>query len=98
MDSYSELPLNKNVHEKKPRKRWKRRFALFFVFLFLTSLGFAGWFYGTPSGTSLRYTLADTLITTQHRYLAIYLIGQNELDRRVATYFKEFDAMAQVKD
>jgi exopolysaccharide biosynthesis protein len=98
MGSYPQLPLNRNLHEKKPRKRWKRIFALFFVLLFLTSLGFTGWFYGTSSGTSLRYTLADTLITTQHRYLAKYLIGQNELDLRVANYFKEFDAMAQVKD
>lgn len=52
----------------------------------------------TPSGSNLRFMLADTLITTQHRYLAKYLIGQAELDRRIDDYFKRFDQMANVLD
>jgi exopolysaccharide biosynthesis protein len=66
--------------------------------LFVLILGAAGWFYFTPSGSEWRYMFADTLISSQHRYLAKYLIGQSELDRRLAAYTKEFDAMAQVKD
>ncbi|WP_420888808.1 phosphodiester glycosidase family protein [Cohnella candidum] len=80
------------------RSRRKNNFLLFLYAALLVILGGTGWFYFTPSGSNLRYMLADTLITTQHRYLAKYLIGQDGLDSRVADYNKEFDAMAQVKD
>jgi exopolysaccharide biosynthesis protein len=84
--------------DRKTPKRWKRRLARLSALLVILMLGAGGWFYFTPSGSDLRYMLADTLITSQHRYMAKYLIGQSELDRRVAAYYKEFDAMAQVKD
>jgi exopolysaccharide biosynthesis protein len=42
--------------------------------------------------------LADTLITTQHRDWAKYLIGQTELNRRVNEYTARFDSMGTVKD
>jgi len=61
-------------------------------------LGAAAWFYETPAGTNLRYTLADTLITSQHRSYARYLIGQAELDQRIAAYNQKFDEMAEVPD
>lgn len=82
------------------RKRSVRRIVLFsgFIGIFLIALISAGWFYLTPSGSTWRYMLADTLITTQHRYLAKYLIGQAELDRRVNDYFARFDQMGEVKD
>ncbi|AZN43541.1 phosphodiester glycosidase family protein [Paenibacillus albus] len=70
---------------------------LFMLLIVLILLG-GGWFYLTPSGSNLRYMMADTLITSQHRYLAKYLIGQEELDKRVADYNKKFDQMGDVKD
>ncbi|UUZ95573.1 phosphodiester glycosidase family protein [Paenibacillus sp. P25] len=42
--------------------------------------------------------LADTLITTQHRDYAKYLIGEDELNRRVDAYLKQFDEMGMVED
>ncbi|MFD0694667.1 phosphodiester glycosidase family protein [Paenibacillus sp. GCM10027628] len=84
----------------KPRlKPRRRRLFRTFAFLFLLFISvFLGWFYFTASGTSWRYMLADTIITTQHRDLAKYLIGQDELNHRVDDYFKKFDAMGLVKD
>lgn len=61
-------------------------------------LGAGGWFYLTPSGSDIRYMMADTLISSQHRYLAKYLIGQEELNDRVAEYMKRFDEMGEIKD
>ncbi|WP_425456498.1 phosphodiester glycosidase family protein [Cohnella pontilimi] len=92
---------NRQTYRKKAHKspkRRKKRFARWFAVLLIVVLGAGGWFYFTPSGSDLRYMMADTLITSQHRNWAKYLIGQAELDRRVANYFKEFDAMAKVKD
>lgn len=42
--------------------------------------------------------MADTLITTQHRHWAKYLIGSEELDRRVNRYWAQFDIYSGVKD
>jgi exopolysaccharide biosynthesis protein len=88
---------------KKPSKKKRRgiwglvllyivSFALFFVFLFLI------WFYLTPWGKDLRYMMADTLITTQHRDWAKYLIGSEALEERVNEYWKKFDEMGDEKD
>nr|WP_310225132.1 phosphodiester glycosidase family protein [Paenibacillus qinlingensis] len=57
-----------------------------------------GWFFLTSSGSSLRFMMADTIITTQHRDWAKYLIGSAELQKRVATYSKSFDEMGTEKD
>jgi len=57
-----------------------------------------GWFYLTTSGTSVRFMMADTLITTQHRDWAKYLIGSDELQKRVEAYWKEFEDMGVEKD
>lgn len=87
----------------RPRKRRKKRsflraigrFLLVCLFLGLLSLVILFW---TPWGSSLRYLAADTLITTQHRHWAKYVIGQEELDRRVAAYSREFEQMGEEKD
>lgn len=70
---------------------------LFGVMVIALMLG-AGWLFLTPSGNQYRFLAADTLITTQHRYLAKYIIGQAELDRRVAEYNKRFASMGEEKD
>jgi exopolysaccharide biosynthesis protein len=82
---------------QKPR-RLKRFFRLLAFFMAVIILTFLYWFYMTVSGTNLRYMLADTLITTQHRDYAKYLIGEDEMNRRVDDYLKRFDEMGQVKD
>lgn len=82
---------------RKPRKIF--RFSIYLLsILTVISVGFGTWFYFTPWGTNLRYLMADTLITTQHRYLAKYLIGNEELQKRVAKYNEQFDEMGNVRD
>jgi exopolysaccharide biosynthesis protein len=55
-------------------------------------------FFLTPWGKELRYLMADTLITTQHRDWAKYLIGSKALEERVADYWKKFDEMGNEAD
>jgi exopolysaccharide biosynthesis protein len=59
---------------------------------------FAGWFYLTPSGQDYRFMLADSLITTQHRDWAKYIIGEKALKERVAAYTKQFENMGTERD
>ncbi|WP_430141644.1 phosphodiester glycosidase family protein [Neobacillus pocheonensis] len=82
------------------RKRRKRKSLFFYAILLvlLSMSGFSMWFYFTASGTELRYMIADTLITTQHRDYAKFLIGQDEMNRRVEDYLAQFDAMGSEKD
>ena len=49
----------------------------------------AGYLFMTPSGNNFRYLMADTIITTQHRQWAKYIIGQAELDKRVANSIRK---------
>ncbi|MBO7747991.1 phosphodiester glycosidase family protein [Paenibacillus sp. MWE-103] len=103
MDTQTQAPFEPHYKSKRYKKlgkpkRWRKRLSLLFAGLLVAMLGGAGWFYLTPSGSDMRYMMADTLITSQHRYLAKYLIGQSELDRRVAEYAKKFDEMGQIKD
>ncbi|WP_274652302.1 phosphodiester glycosidase family protein [Paenibacillus humicola] len=83
---------------KKHKKRLGRTLFRLFLLLVLLAVSAVGWLFLTPSGTNIRYLAADTLITTQHRYLAKYIIGQAELNRRVAEYQKQFDDMGVEKD
>ncbi|MFD2330364.1 phosphodiester glycosidase family protein [Cohnella sp. GCM10020058] len=62
------------------------------------ALSFAVWFFVTPSGTSVRYRMADVIITTQHREYAKYLIGDAGLKERVAAYAEQFKDMGEEKD
>ncbi len=55
----------------------------------------AVWLWCAPSGTRLRYLAADTLITTQHRHWAKYVIGEAALRERLAEYERRFEAMAR---
>jgi exopolysaccharide biosynthesis protein len=67
--------------------------SLFFVFM----IG-ALFLFFTPMGTSWRLLLADTLITTQHRDWAKYLIGTKGLQQRVAKYQETFEKMGDEQD
>ncbi|MDU0204824.1 phosphodiester glycosidase family protein [Paenibacillus sp. PFR10] len=80
----------------KPRRKRKLRF--FAAAIIISTFIFIIWFYFSSSGTNWRYMLADTLITTQHRDYAKYLIGQSELDRRTDNYSKQFNDMGLVQD
>ncbi|WP_442601404.1 phosphodiester glycosidase family protein [Paenibacillus sp. KN14-4R] len=90
-------PTRPQAKRKKRKKRGRIFLPILFIFLGIGILG-SGWFYLTPSGTSLRYLLADTLITTQHREWARYIIGKEELDKRVADYMDQFEEMGKVKE
>lgn len=91
---------------KKNKKNVKKRrtsapVTLFFYTLFvLFTFGvfFTVWFFLTESGSNLRYMMADTLITTQHRHWAKYFIGDEELEKRVNRYWAQFDTYSEVQD
>jgi exopolysaccharide biosynthesis protein len=91
---------------KRPRSQKKvKKASVFltlilytFIAMFTFGMMFSLWFFLTESGTNFRFMMADTIITTQHRYLAKYLIGDDELQKRVDRYWKQFDAFAEVKD
>jgi exopolysaccharide biosynthesis protein len=57
-----------------------------------------GWLYLAPSAQNTRYLIADTLITTQHRYMAKYIIGEDELKNRVSEYTERFQEMGNEVD
>lgn len=86
----------------KNKKRRKRTFteaiARFVIVMMILSSLVGIWLFFTPSGNNIRFLMADTLITTQHRHWAKYIIGQAELDRRVAEYQAQFEAMGTEKD
>ncbi|MFC4600703.1 phosphodiester glycosidase family protein [Cohnella hongkongensis] len=98
----------RNVQKSAPNRsgktvRRKRSFLWsLYKFVFVTGclsvILFAGWFYLTPSGNVYRYMLADSLITTQHREWAKYIIGENALRDRVASYMKQFEEMGEERD
>lgn len=67
-----------------------------FCILLLVAAG--GWLYFAPSAHNLRYLIADTLITTQHRYMAKYIIGEEELQHRVDEYNQRFVHMGDEQD
>lgn len=88
-----------NPKQGKPKKKrsiWRMMRIIAAFFIIVVSLG-AGWLYLTPSGTDMRYLIADTLITTQHRHWAKYIIGQAELDKRVKEYWASFERMGDEK-
>ncbi|GGD74250.1 exopolysaccharide biosynthesis protein [Paenibacillus nasutitermitis] len=57
-----------------------------------------GWLFLTESGNNFRFLMADTLITTQHRHWAKYIIGQEALDQRVKEYQNRFNEMGEERD
>lgn len=84
----------RSARRKRRRGRLLYRAALT---LLAAAALFAGWFFLTPSGNAVRYMLADTLITTQHRHWAKYLIGEEGLNRQVAKYMEQFERMSEVR-
>lgn len=91
----SELLLRR---KKKPHKKTKRiwKFLKYSVLIgFLLASLFLIWFFLTPSGTQKRDILADTIISTQHRAWAKYLIGTQELQKRVDAYSERFNEYAE---
>lgn len=92
----------KKKTSRKPRRKKKGVFLRFIgrltVSFMVIGLLAVLWLFLTPSGNSMRYLMADTLITTQHRHWAKYIIGQAELDKRVAAYQAQFDAMGTEED
>ncbi|MEK3793692.1 phosphodiester glycosidase family protein [Paenibacillus sp. FSL R7-0204] len=100
----SSLPQRSTVRKKKKpaRKRKKRGFfrTLFRVFMvcFILIIAAGGWLYFAPSAKNTRFLIADTLITTQHRHWAKYIIGEEELKHRVSDYTKRFEEMGDEVD
>jgi exopolysaccharide biosynthesis protein len=92
------LSQTKKPHFGNKRTLLYRLFIYAGLSIFIIFAGFLGWFYFIPSGTNFRFMLADTIITTQHRDWAKYLIGKDELDKRVNEYIARFNNMANVKD
>ncbi|MEF2966190.1 phosphodiester glycosidase family protein [Paenibacillus sp. M1] len=90
---------NKRKRAKKRRKGGFIRFVGRLIVVLMAMGTLAGiWLFFTPSGNNVRFLMADTLITTQHRHWAKYIIGQAELDKRVAAYQAQFDEMGTEKD
>ncbi|WP_309120094.1 phosphodiester glycosidase family protein [Paenibacillus sp.] len=90
------LPLRRPPAPARSRPRGLRANALRAALaLALLAAGVAVWLWATPSGARLRYLAADTLITTQHRHWAKYVIGEAALRERLAEYERRFDAMAR---
>ncbi|WP_042202185.1 phosphodiester glycosidase family protein [Paenibacillus camerounensis] len=88
----------KSVKKKRKKVSFLRRLTRVFMFcLFMMTIGI-GWLYFAPSANNVRYLIADTLITTQHRYMAKYIIGEDELKNRVAEYNQRFDNMGDELD
>jgi exopolysaccharide biosynthesis protein len=89
----------KRTSVKKRRKRgFFFLFSRFLITMMLIGTAALIWLFFTPSGNNMRYLMADTLITTQHRHWAKYIIGQAELDKRVAAYQARFEQMGTEKD
>lgn len=92
------LPPRNAAPGKKRRSFWGFAFLYAATFLLFVSILFSIFFYLTPWGKDLRFMMADTLITTQHRDWAKYLIGSQALEERVAEYWKRFDEMGDQAD
>ncbi|MBB6674554.1 phosphodiester glycosidase family protein [Cohnella nanjingensis] len=88
-------PRNRVTQRKRKRPGFWAWLLRLFVVGIVVFAAFLAWFFLTPSGNSWRYRAADTLITTQHRHWAKYLIGQKGLEERVAEYMKQFEAMGE---
>ncbi|MDF2722658.1 MAG: hypothetical protein K0Q59_2333 [Paenibacillus sp.] len=81
----------------KKRRRLLRMFGLLTLISFMAALLFSGWFFLTDTGNAYRYMMADTLITTQHRHWAKYIIGQKGLEEQVAKYVRQFEEMSMTE-
>ncbi|GGH38206.1 phosphodiester glycosidase family protein [Paenibacillus segetis] len=104
MAETSSLPSRTSAKKRKVTKKRRKKNSLWRVLLntflvMMCLIALAGiWLFFTPSGNNMRFLMADTLITTQHRHWAKYIIGQEELDKRVAAYQAQFDQMGTEVD
>ncbi len=96
--STSALPPRGARSRNKKRSIGQSLMQVTLISFLVLSFLFSGWFFFTASGSNLRYLMADTLITTQHRHWAKYLIGSEALQQRVDDYWKKFDQMGEEKD
>lgn len=93
-----QTPNRKRNTKKKKKKGFFHKLKVFFTVMLLLLSLFSIWFFFTPSGNNFRFLVADTLITTRHRHWAKYIIGQEELNKRVAAYQAQFDKMGEEVD
>jgi len=97
-------PRKRNAADEKRNAARRKRSPFLFLLKLIVVLGvtlsalFAAWFYLTPSGKTFRYMIADSLITTQHRAWAKYIIGEKALKERVSLYMKQFEEMGEERD
>ncbi len=61
-------------------------------------LGWFTWFYFTDTGSQVRLVIADSVIITQHREWAKYLIGTEALANRVKFWVDRADEYAVIPD
>jgi exopolysaccharide biosynthesis protein len=94
----SQTPNRKRNTKRKKKKGFFYKLKVFFTVMLLLLSLFSIWFFFTPSGNNFRFLVADTLITTRHRHWAKYIIGQEELNKRVAAYQAQFDKMGDEVD
>lgn len=100
LDNNTPLAGNPSVMKRNRRsgefKLFLKRLAITASVMLLAGCLALSWFFFTPSGTKWREVAADSIIATQHRYLAKYLIGEAELNRRVEAYWQRFDEYADI--
>lgn len=89
-------PLQPNSTIRRSSAKRKTFLLLLILLVWLGLL--ALWFFYTSSGTKLRYLMADSLITTQHRHWAKFLIGENGLKQRVQETTERFDAWTSLPE
>lgn len=88
----------KQMEKKRKKRRFFRILTRVFLFCFIVMIAAGGWLYFAPSAENYRLMIADTLITTQHRYMAKYIIGEDELKERVTEYSTQFEEMGVEED
>jgi exopolysaccharide biosynthesis protein len=81
-------------HSKKRRNVFWRIIGYMILSTTILLGLFLIWFFLTPSGTQMRNLMADSIISTQHRDWAKYLIGSSELKKRVDAYWQRFNEYA----
>lgn len=88
-----------NQKEKKKKSKGARKRAIWKIIriwmaIFMLCITFgAGWLLFTPSGEQFRFMIADTLLTTRHRHWAKFIIGEEEMNRRIQQYNNRFEQM-----
>jgi len=98
------LPRRSTVRQQKKKTKKRKKKSFFYILnrvflgVFILIIAAGSWLYFAPSAQNLRYLIADTFITTQHRSLAKYIIGDDELKTRVTEYNTRFEHMGDEID